>query len=122
MDGVFISSLKIFFLFFVNYPIDNRHLIIYILTINKEFDMMISGTFTSVWDDGEEVVTRAILNDETGEITADASDDVNELDILVSEHFTSDDGTTYEVCPVCHYHIIGATKCMGGCRIGVVKG
>ena len=100
---------------FVNYPIGNRYLIIYILTINKEFDMMISGTFTSVWDDGEEVVTRAVLNDKTGEITADATDDVNELDILVSEHFTADDGTKYEVCPVCHDHIIGAAKWMGRC-------
>jgi hypothetical protein len=77
--------------------------------------MMISGTFTSVWDDGEEVVTRAVLNDKTGEITADATDDVNELVILVSEHFTADDGTKYEVCPVCHNHIIGAAKWMGRC-------
>lgn len=66
---------------------------------------ILKGLFTSVWDGGIEVNTPAILVTETGEITAE-SVDANGLENLEYERFTDEDGEEYEVCPVCHEHIM----------------
>jgi hypothetical protein len=65
------------------------------------------GTFTSVWDDGFEVVTNAELDEETGEVTADCVDtDDLDLDILDREYFTDVEGVEHEVCTECHEYIM----------------
>jgi hypothetical protein len=67
--------------------------------------MEIKGTFTSVWDDGVEITTPATLDTETGEVCADPAE-VENLDILVDEHFTDEKGEEYTICPECHEYIL----------------
>jgi hypothetical protein len=71
--------------------------------------MKIKGVFTSVWDDDVEIVTKAILDTETGEVTAETAE-VENLDILQREFFTSEEfanaGEEYEICPECHTFIL----------------
>lgn len=68
---------------------------------------MKKGTFTSVWDDGFEVSSNAELNEETGEVTAETTDvEGLDLDVLVLEYFTDENGNEYTVCPVCHSFIM----------------
>lgn len=66
------------------------------------------GTFVSVWDGGQEIRTPAVLDTETGEVTAESveADDVEMLDreyFESSEHENS--GEEFEVCPECHEYI-----------------
>jgi len=91
--------------------------------------MIMKGTFTSDWDDGIEVTSKASLNTETGEISVMESSDVEGLDILDREYFTDENGKEYEVCSECHQYIrkcemvddyVGnglhaMYACMGGC-------
>ena len=63
------------------------------------------GTFTSIWDDGIEIITPAVLNTETGEITSEAAE-VDNVDVLVREFFTDEDDNEYEICPECHEFIL----------------
>lgn len=67
--------------------------------------MVISGTFTSVWDDGVEIATPATLDTETGEVIAIAAE-VENLDILQREYFTDKNENEYEICPECHEYIL----------------
>lgn len=68
---------------------------------------MKKGTFTSVWDGGEEVTTNAELDEETGEVIAE-SIDVNDRDLeyLDYEYFSDEEGNDYRICPTCHAFIM----------------
>lgn len=75
---------------------------------------MIKGTFTSVWDMGQEVLTAAVLDEETGRITTESVDVEDfDLEILIEETFTSIDGVEYKVCPDCHEYVM-REKCIEG--------
>jgi hypothetical protein len=67
------------------------------------------GTFVSIWDDGTEIRTPAVLDEKTGEVDAETAD-VENLDILQREYFESDEfanaGEEYEICPECHTFIL----------------
>jgi len=63
------------------------------------------GTFVSVWDDGTEIRTPAILDETSGSVDAETAD-VENLDILEREYFESSDGEEYEICPECHEYIL----------------
>jgi uncharacterized protein with PIN domain len=67
------------------------------------------GTFTSVWDNGEEITTPAELDETTGEVTTDSVDVDDSFDVLDREFFTSTEfknaGEEFEVCPECHQYI-----------------
>jgi hypothetical protein len=67
--------------------------------------MIKTGTFTSVWDGDTEITTPAVLDTETGEVTAKAVE-ADDVDILDKEYFTDEDGNEYEVCPECHEYIL----------------
>ena len=56
------------------------------------------GTFTSVWDDGVEILSLAELDEETGEVIV--------LEILMEETFTDTEGKVYNICPTCHAFIL----------------
>jgi hypothetical protein len=66
------------------------------------------GTFVSVWDNGVEIRTNAVLNTETGEVIAE-SVEADDVEILDREFFESDEpfnsGEEFEVCPECHEYI-----------------
>ena len=64
----------------------------------------LSGDFCSYWEEGV-VVTDAVLNLETGEVTAKTKD-VPDMGSLKKEEFVALDDTTYPVCPVCHEYIL----------------
>jgi hypothetical protein len=70
-------------------------------------DMIKKGTFTSVWDGDTEITTKAVLNTETGEVTAEAVE-ADDVDILDREYFTDEDGEEYPVCSECHSFILKA--------------
>jgi hypothetical protein len=63
------------------------------------------GTFVSVWDDGTEIRTSAILDETSGAVDAETAD-VENLDILQREFFESSDCEEYEICPECHEYIL----------------
>lgn len=63
------------------------------------------GTFVSVWDDGTEIRTPAILDETSGAIDAETAD-VENVDILQREYFESSDCEEYEICPECHEYIL----------------
>ena len=83
----------------------------------------IEGTFVSVWDDGTEIRTNATLDEETGHIEAEQSDDPCDHGSLVREYFEDEDGEEYEVCPECHEYIMktvmldGIGQCLDECRV-----
>jgi hypothetical protein len=67
---------------------------------------LIPGDFTSNWDEGS-LSTRAMLNPKTGEITSDEIVIKGDLGSLISENFSSDDGSIYgEVCLYCHEYLL----------------
>lgn len=75
---------------------------------------MKKGTFTSVWDGGNEVVSDAELNEITGEVIAETVDVYGlDLEILEREFFTDEQGNEYTVCPECHKFIM-TTKMFDG--------
>ena len=67
------------------------------------------GTFVSVWDDGTEIRTPAILDETSGSVDTETAD-IENLDILQREYFESDEsfnaGEEYEICPECHEYIL----------------
>ena len=67
------------------------------------------GTFISVWDNGSEIHTNAVLNTETGEVIADSVEAGN-VENLSTEYFQSNEffnaGEEFEVCPECHEYIL----------------
>jgi hypothetical protein len=67
--------------------------------------MEIKGTFTSIWDDDVEITTNATLDTETGEVTTEAVE-IDNVDILVGESFTDENGNQYDICPECHEYIL----------------
>lgn len=68
--------------------------------------MKITGTYTSVWDDGRAITTAAVLDNETGELEIEmTTEDVDDLDVLIDEFFDLG-GTVHKVCPTCHSHIL----------------
>ena len=83
----------------------------------------IKGVFVSVWDDGTEIRTNATLDEETGHIEAEQSDDPCDHGSLVREYFEDEDGNEYEVCPDCHEYIMktvmidGIGQCLDECRV-----
>lgn len=83
----------------------------------------IEGTFVSVWDDGTKIRTNATLDEETGHIEAEQSDDPCDHGSLVREYFENEDGDEYEVCSECHCYILktvmkdGIGSCLDECRV-----
>lgn len=81
------------------------------------------GTFISVWDDGTEIRTNATLDEETGYIEAEQSDDTCDHGSLVREYFENENGDEYEVCSECHCYILktvmkdGIGSCLDECRV-----
>jgi len=74
--------------------------------MSKSKDKIITGEFTSVWDDGTEVTTPATLNLKTGELDITSSKK-SPKGSLEREYFTSEiDGEEYEVCTGCHQYIM----------------
>ena len=75
---------------------------------------MKKGTFTSVWDGGNEIITNAELDEETGKVIAE-SVDVDDLDLeyLDKEYFTDEEGNEYSICPDCHEYVM-REKCFEG--------
>lgn len=71
--------------------------------------MTMTGTFVSVWDDGTEIRTPAILDETSGAVDAETSD-IENLEILQREFFESSDfansGEEFEICPECHEYIL----------------
>jgi len=67
--------------------------------------MIIKGTFTSIWDDDNDITTPAELNTKTGEVTAE-SVEAHDVEILNKEYFTNEKGEEFEVCPECHEYIL----------------
>jgi hypothetical protein len=70
---------------------------------------IVKCTFTSIWDDGSEIVTPANFDTKTGEVFADFAD-VDPNGSLEEEFITinkgADDEDEKEVCPVCHSYIM----------------
>ena len=62
-------------------------------------------TFTSVWDDGQTVVTPAEYDEATGEVTAATASEAPYA-ALVREFITLPDGETRDVCPECHEYVL----------------
>lgn len=83
----------------------------------------IEGTFVSVWDDGTEIRTNATLDEETGHIDIEISEDDEYHGSLVREYFEDEDGEEYEVCPECHEYIMKTVmkdsigSCIEECRV-----
>lgn len=71
--------------------------------------MTMTGTFVSVWDDGTEIRTPAILDETSGSVDTESSE-VENVDILQREYFESSEfsnaGEEYEICPECHEYIL----------------
>lgn len=65
---------------------------------------VIKGQFHSLWEEGE-VVTSATLNLKTGEVTTEAVAG-NGFNHLMEESFEDEEGNDYDVCSVCHTHIM----------------
>lgn len=65
---------------------------------------IVKGSFTSVWSEGI-IVTDCSLNTVTGELFPEIID-AGDLGVLESEKFDGEDGSEYEVCEICHSHII----------------
>ena len=75
--------------------------------------MLIKGTFTSVWDGGTEITTPAELDTETGEVTAECSDEDPDCS-LICEYFTdTKNDEDYEVCPDCHNFVLKSAMVEG---------
>ena len=69
--------------------------------------MILKGLFTSIWDGGTEITTVATLDEETGFLDIEQTDeDIEELNNLDSETFTDTEGNVHEVCPDCHCHVL----------------
>ena len=66
---------------------------------------MITGNFTSVWDNGS-ITTPATLDPETGKLDINSVDVDDSFDSLVCEHFESSVGELYDVCDYCHDHVL----------------
>lgn len=65
----------------------------------------INGTFTSYWTEGI-VSSKATLHLPEGRLDADMVEVGDEFESLKKEEFEGDNGEIYEVCPVCHDHVI----------------
>lgn len=69
--------------------------------------MLKKGLFTSIWDGGYEITTSATLDTETGYLDIEQTKEgIDDLENLEEEYFIDEEGTKYEVCLNCHYHII----------------
>lgn len=71
---------------------------------------MIKCTFTSVWDDGSQIMTPCKYDAKTGEIFPETTDFCPKGS-LVREYITLPDGSDLEVCTVCHEFVM--KKVMG---------
>lgn len=70
-----------------------------------------TGKFISVWDGGTQVITKAMVFDNTGQILTNPVDDVDDLDVLDDEFFISNDWKKYPVCKECHEYILIKNQC-----------
>lgn len=61
--------------------------------------------FTSVWDDGSEIVTSCVYNPKTGEVDAEVTNK-NPDGGLSREYITLPDGEEKEVCKFCHCFVL----------------
>jgi len=63
---------------------------------------MIKCTYTSVWDNGTVIVTKAEYDPETGEVTAETSDSDPGDAALEREYILLHNGDEIDVCTTCH--------------------
>ena len=65
----------------------------------------ISCKFVSNWDDGFQIESDAIYDDETGEVEVLTVHDIKNLNILNHEYISLPDGEDIPVCRYCHSYI-----------------
>jgi hypothetical protein len=63
-------------------------------------------TFTSVWSDGSEITTPAIYDPDTGEVSAETSDQLPDNDATLEREYISTVCGDKEVCPTCHTFLL----------------
>jgi hypothetical protein len=87
--------------------------------INSKATMITTGILTSVWDGkSAKFDTKAIMNDETGEVESLETIDGDELEglsCLTDEYFTTSGGNKIPVCTQCHQYVLVNDRCKGGC-------
>ena len=70
---------------------------------------LIKCAFVSMWDDGSQIVTDCIYDNETGSVSAEMSD--ADPDASLEREYITLEGEEIDVCTTCHEFIMKTNEC-----------